>query len=105
MNILELLKSKISTIYVKYLNNEEIENLPIFYIAGSQKLPPPLSSDEEEELLIKLENKDLEARQILVERNLRLVVYIAKKIRKYRCRNRRFNINWNNRINESNKYI
>ena len=79
MNILELLKSKISTIYVKYLNNEEIENLPIFYIAGSQKLPPPLSSDEEEELLIKLENKDLEARQILVERNLRLVVYIAKK--------------------------
>ena len=79
MNILELLKSKISTIYVKYLNNEEIENLPIFYIAGSQKLPPPLSPEEEEELLVKLENKDIEARQILVERNLRLVVYIAKK--------------------------
>lgn len=79
MNILELLKSKISTIYVKYLNNEEIENFPIFYIAGSQKLPPPLSPQEEEELLIKLENKDLEARQILVERNLRLVVYISRK--------------------------
>ena len=46
MNILELLKSKISTIYVKYLNNEEIENFPIFYIAGSQKLPPPLSPQE-----------------------------------------------------------
>jgi RNA polymerase sporulation-specific sigma factor len=79
-NILEMLKSKINTIYVKYLNaNKEIEEYPIFYIAGSQKLPPPVSPEEEEELLQKLENNDLEARQILVERNLRLVVYIAKK--------------------------
>ncbi len=80
MNILEILKTKFSTIYVKYLNaNKEIEEYPIFYIAGSQKLPPPVSPEEEEELLLKLENNDLEARQILVERNLRLVVYIAKK--------------------------
>ena len=42
MNILEILKSKINTIYVKYLNNEEIDTLPIFYIGGSQTLPPPL---------------------------------------------------------------
>ena len=42
-------------------------------------MPPPLDSEEEEKLLEKLENGSNEARQILVERNLRLVVYIAKK--------------------------
>ena len=79
VNILEILKCKINTIYVKYLNNEEIETLPIHYIGGAQTLPPPLEPKEEEELLEKLSNNDLEARQTLVERNLRLVVYIAKK--------------------------
>ena len=79
MNILKILKSKINTIYAKYISNEEIEKLPIFYIAGSQSLPPPLLPEEENEVLQRLANKDLEARQILVERNLRLVVYIAKK--------------------------
>ena len=42
-------------------------------------MPPPLDSEEEEKLLEKLETGSNEARQILVERNLRLVVYIAKK--------------------------
>ena len=60
--------------------NNEIDYLPIFYIAGSQTLPPPLESKEEEELIKKLSEEDnLKTRQILVERNLRLVVYIAKK--------------------------
>lgn len=76
MNVLEMLK----TIYVKYISSDnKIEEYPIFYIAGSQKLPPPVTEEEEEELLKKLAQNDLEARQILVERNLRLVVYIAKK--------------------------
>ena len=79
MSILEILKCKINTIYVKYLTNEEIETLPIHYIGGAQTLPPPLDPKEEEEFLQKLANNDLEARQTLVERNLRLVVYIAKK--------------------------
>lgn len=79
MNILKLLKDKIMVIHVKYLGNEDVETLPIYYIGGSQTLPPPLESKEEEELLHRLANKELEARQILVERNLRLVVYIAKK--------------------------
>ena len=79
MSILKILKSKINTIYAKYINMEEIENLPIFYIAGSQSLPPPLPPEEENEILQRLANNDQEARQILVERNLRLVVYIAKK--------------------------
>ena len=81
MKIFEFVKNSINTICAKYLNeNEEIEYLPIFYIAGSQTLPPPLPPEEEEELIKKLSaNDNLEARQILVERNLRLVVYIAKK--------------------------
>lgn len=79
MNILEILKRNFSNIYIKYLQKEEIDGENIFYIAGSQTLPPPLEAEEEEKYLKKLALKDMEARQVLVERNLRLVVYIAKK--------------------------
>lgn len=81
MKIIDFVKNSISTICAKYLNdNNEIEYLPIFYIAGSQTLPPPLPPEEEEKLIKELsQDNNLEARQILVERNLRLVVYIAKK--------------------------
>lgn len=81
MNFMEKIKNSINIICAKYLNDkEEIEYLPIFYIAGSQTLPPPLSPEEEEELIHRLaEKNNLEVRQKLVERNLRLVVYIAKK--------------------------
>ena len=81
MNIIDLLKDKINTICAKYINeNNEIEYLPIFYIAGSQTLPPPLSPEDEAKLIEKMKEEDsLVARQTLVERNLRLVVYIAKK--------------------------
>ncbi len=53
----------------------------IHYIGGADTLPPPLSSADEEHLLENLGNgKDLEnTRAILIEHNLRLVVYIAKK--------------------------
>lgn len=80
MNMLELLKNNINSIYVKYIKNNNIVEEPIFYIAGAQTLPPPLPEEEEEFYIqqLSLEN-NLEARQILVERNLRLVVYIAKK--------------------------
>lgn len=56
MNILQALKDSINTIYVKYMdkNIEEIEQIPIFYIGGSQTLPPPLEPAEEEEILSKL---------------------------------------------------
>ncbi len=79
MSILQILKSSISTIYAKCIKEEEIEYLPIYYIGGSQTLPPPLTPKEEEEILAKLSNGDYSVRQTLVERNLRLVVYIAKK--------------------------
>ena len=79
--LVRLLKESVNNICAKYINEDnEIEYLPIFYIAGSQTLPPPLPPEEELELIKKLDKENnLEARQTLVERNLRLVVYIAKK--------------------------
>ena len=79
MNILKMLKAKVNTVYAKYINNNKIEELPIYYIAGSQTLPPPLDSKEEEEALKKMSDGDENVKKTLVERNLRLVVYIAKK--------------------------
>ncbi len=52
---------------------------PIFYISGSQTLPPPLSASEETEVMNKLSAGDENARDTLITHNLRLVVYIAKK--------------------------
>ncbi|CQR47782.1 RNA polymerase sigma-E factor precursor [Paraliobacillus sp. PM-2] len=51
----------------------------IYYIGGSEALPPPLSKEEEQVLLKKLPDGDKAARAMLIERNLRLVVYIARK--------------------------
>lgn len=51
----------------------------VYYIGGSEALPPPLNSDEESYLLNRLERKDYAVKTILIERNLRLVVYIARK--------------------------
>ncbi|MBH0229062.1 RNA polymerase sporulation sigma factor SigE [Halobacillus yeomjeoni] len=51
----------------------------IYYIGGSEALPPPLSREEEKELLERLPKGDKAARAMLIERNLRLVVYIARK--------------------------
>ncbi|MFD1705806.1 RNA polymerase sporulation sigma factor SigE [Siminovitchia sediminis] len=51
----------------------------IYYIGGSEALPPPLTREEEAILLNKLPKGDKTARSLLIERNLRLVVYIARK--------------------------
>ena len=51
----------------------------IFYIRGSDVLPPPLSPEEERKLTQRLTEQDSEARSTLIEHNLRLVVYIAKR--------------------------
>ena len=76
MNILQILKRSFKFFY----NCKEENECDIFYVAGSQTLSPPLEMEEEEKILKQLEtNERNEARQILVERNLRLVVYIAKK--------------------------
>ncbi len=50
----------------------------IYYINGPDMLPPPLSREEEAEIIERIDN-DERARGILIEHNLRLVVYIAKK--------------------------
>ena len=51
----------------------------IHYIGGSEILPPPLSSTEEAKILNKLgTEEDGSAKAVLIEHNLRLVVYIAK---------------------------
>ena len=51
----------------------------LFYIGGSDVLPPPLEKDEEEAAIAALMQGDHEARQALIEHNLRLVVYIARR--------------------------
>ena len=51
----------------------------IFYIGGSDILPPPLKGQQEQEALEALEQGDEAAKQALVEHNLRLVVYIARR--------------------------
>ncbi|HCC32413.1 MAG TPA: RNA polymerase sporulation sigma factor SigE [Clostridiales bacterium] len=52
---------------------------PVQYVGSSETLPPPLSRDEEGMLIGRLQDGDGSVRSVLVERNLRLVVYIARK--------------------------
>lgn len=51
----------------------------IFYINGSETLPPPLTKEEENEMMQRIIKGDNSAREKLIVHNLRLVVYIAKK--------------------------
>ncbi len=51
----------------------------VFFVGSSDKLPPPLSKEEELALLIRLKEGDESARDSLIEHNLRLVVFLAKK--------------------------
>lgn len=51
----------------------------VFYINGSETLPPPLTKDEELQIMRKIIQGDDKAREPLIVHNLRLVVYIAKK--------------------------
>ena len=55
------------------------ENRDIFYIGGSDVLPPPLKGQEEQDALAALEAGEETAKQRLIEHNLRLVVFIARR--------------------------
>jgi RNA polymerase sporulation-specific sigma factor len=51
----------------------------VFFLGATDKLPPPLGKEEELDYLVKAKQGDIEARNILIEHNLRLVVFLAKK--------------------------
>ncbi len=51
----------------------------VYYIGGSDVLPPPLKGAEEQQVLRDLEAGDENAKQLLIERNLRLVVFLARR--------------------------
>ena len=51
----------------------------IFYIGGADVLPPPLKGEEEQSAIERLALGDADAKQLLIERNLRLVVFIARR--------------------------
>lgn len=79
-------------IKVKFRNQIQLRMVPTFrnlilrpqgdihYIGGAEVLPPPLEAEEEAEAIASLAGEEpQQARALLIERNLRLVVYIAKK--------------------------
>lgn len=76
MNITEFLY-KIKLGLKELLGLEDIQS--VYYIGGVDTLPPPLPPDEELKMLERLMERDDEAKNTLIEHNLRLVVYIARK--------------------------
>ena len=52
---------------------------PIYYVGGSETLPPPLTKEEEQKALDGLSKGEEQAKRALIEHNLRLVVYIARR--------------------------
>ena len=72
IDILRLARTIICKVFKGY-------NADVFYINGADTLPPPLAPDEEQRILQDYDGTQLPVRQILIEHNLRLVVYIARK--------------------------
>ncbi|HMM30381.1 MAG TPA: RNA polymerase sporulation sigma factor SigE [Clostridia bacterium] len=64
-------------LYELYIRFDLIQE--ICYVNSGEALPPPLGKEEETELITRLANGDESVKQTLIERNLRLVVYIARK--------------------------
>lgn len=66
--------------WLDFLSNIGISaRMGVFYIGGSDVLPPPLKGKDELDALEALEQGDAAAKQLLIERNLRLVVYISRR--------------------------
>lgn len=64
---------------IEKLLNNFFRNDDVFFVGSSDILPPPLKKNVEEDLVIKSSLGDLDARNKLIEHNLRLVVFLAKK--------------------------
>lgn len=73
------LRLSIQLLWYRFLLSIGARAEEIYYIGGSEALPPPLTREEEEILLSRLPSGDTAVRSMLIERNLRLVVYIARK--------------------------
>ena len=74
-----LCKPQILFLRERILSILGLEPPSVFYIGGSDTLPPPLAKAEEDECVARLESGDDAARRKLIEHNLRLVVYISKR--------------------------
>lgn len=70
IQIVQFISKKLPGVFIK-------DN--VYYIGSYMTLPPPLSAEKESEYISLLENGSAEAERILIEHNLRLVVYIAKR--------------------------
>ncbi|MBQ6860140.1 MAG: RNA polymerase sporulation sigma factor SigE [Clostridia bacterium] len=80
MEILFLIMEKTKKFFTKVMTFIGFsEKNSMYYIGGAEVLPPPLLPNEEKEVLANIEKDKEGTRKILIERNLRLVVYIAKK--------------------------
>ncbi|HLV10369.1 MAG TPA: RNA polymerase sporulation sigma factor SigE [Halanaerobiales bacterium] len=73
------IKFKLEYYWLRLLQKSGLYHSPIYYLGGSETLPPPLKEEEEYYLLEELGNGNEEVKQLLIEHNLRLVVYIARK--------------------------
>ena len=73
--------SFLKRIFLKAIGLEEniSKEQMLLFLCSNEALPSPMSVDEEQECLMRLENGDENAKAELIERNLRLVVYISKK--------------------------
>lgn len=77
---LKVIKKKIMIYLRSLLFGNEILDHEVFYIGGSEVLPPPLNAEEERACLMALNSENSEAaRNKLISHNLRLVVYLARK--------------------------
>ena len=74
-------KEKLVNFFKSIFNKNifDVSEKLIAYVCGGEALPLALTQEEEQELLVRLSQKDEEAKNLLIEHNLRLVVYIAKK--------------------------
>lgn len=81
MRFIRILRLRLKLFYLKLALRFNLlrQDSYIHYIGGSESLPPPLTIEEENHLIGKLNDEPLIVKNVLIERNLRLVVYIARK--------------------------
>lgn len=72
-------KVKLQLYWISLLHCLGLYRSPVYYLGSSETLPAPLEDDEETYLLERLAEGDDNVKQLLIEHNLRLVVYIARK--------------------------